>query len=384
MRGLSILLCLMLSGTAAIAQSTKILTAWNSMKHNYNDLEKAKEAIDAAAVHPKTQDRAKTWYLRGNCYHKLYQSTNAKFKNLDPNPLKEAYLSYVMAKNLDTKHIYDDIEFKLELIGTEIFNKGSAEFEKKKYRESLESFEMVMDIGALPWINQLDAGAVFYAAIAADQAGLYDKALSYYTRTIDLKIKGSDVYHYVAEVFMAKGDTVQAIQSYKDGIIDYPKDNGYLYIQLINHYLHQEELDKVAEYVEPAVEKYPKNATLWNVYGLAFEGNDQSKAITGFKEAIKQDSTLFDPCYNLGSLYYNQGVDANDVAMVIPLDNQAEYIAAINRRDEFFEMALPYYEKAVEIDSNSGDLLIALKEIYIRLQMPEKLADVTMLIEELR
>ncbi|MEA1878976.1 MAG: hypothetical protein U9N86_19195 [Bacteroidota bacterium] len=384
MRGLSILLCLMLSGTAAIAQNTKILTAWNSMKQNYNDLEKAKEAIDAAAIHPKTQDRAKTWYLRGNCYHKQYQSTNAKFKNLDPNPLKEAYLSYVMAKNLDTKHTYDDIEFKLALIGTEIFNKASAEFEQKKFRKALESFEMVMDIGALPWINKVDTGAVFYAAIAADQAGLYDKALSYYARTIDLKISGSDVYHYVAEVLMAKGDTVQAIKSYKDGIIDYPDDNGYLYIMLINHYLRREEPEKVAEYVEPAVKKYPKNASLWNVYGLAFEGTDQPKAVTGFINAIGQDSTFFEPFYNLGTLYYNQGVDANSVAMVIPLEKKAEYNSAITRRNEFFEMALPYYERAVDIDSNSGDLLIALKEIYIRLQMPEKLADVTMLIDELR
>jgi len=384
MKGLLLVIFLTMSGLISEAQTIKVLTAWNAMKHDYNDLEKAKEAIDAAVVHPKTQDKAKTWYYRGKCYYKLYQSKDVKLKNLSPNPLKEAYLSYVMARNLDTKHIYTDIEYKLSLIGAELFNKGSLEFEHKKFRESLESFEMVIDINALPWIDPVDSEAIFYAAIAADQAGLFDKALAYYNKAIDLKIKGSDVYHYIAEVYLAKGDTLQAIQSYKNGIIAFPDDNGYLYVKLLNYYLQQENHEKVAEYVEPAVEKYSKNAKLWNVYGLAFEATDQSKAIAGFMKAVELDSTFFEPLYNLGTLYYNQGVDANGVAMLIPLDKKEEYNAAIAKRNKFFEMALPYYEKAVEIQSISGELLIALKEIYIRLQMTDKLAEVSKLIEELR
>jgi len=354
------------------------------MKPKYNDLDKAMEAIDAAVGHPKTQDKAKTWYYRGICYYKLYQSSDARFKNLNSNPLKEAYISYVMAKNLDIKNKFPDLGYKLKLIGVEMFNRGSVEFEQKKFRESLESFEIALDISALPWINKVDTGAIFNAAMAADQAGLYDKALSYYNKSIKLKYKGSDVYHYVAVVYMAKGDTVHAIQTYNDGINAYPDDSGYLYIQLINYYLQQDQLDKVAEYVGPAVKKFPKNASLWNVYGTAFEDIDQPKAIEGYLKAIEQDSTFFDPYYNLGTLYYNYGVDANDVAMLIPLDKRDEYNAAIAKRDEFFKKALPYYERAVDIDNDSGDLLIALKEIYYRFQMSDKLAEVTKLIEELR
>ena len=219
MRGIFIVFVLMSFGTVTMAQSTKILTAWNSMKKDYTDLEKAKEAIDAAAIHPKTKKKVRTWYFRGKCYYMLYKSADVKLKSLDPNPLKEAYLSYAKANDLDKNDKYTDIDFKLGLICTEMYNKGSAEYKQKKYKESLESFETVLEISKLPCINQLDTAAVFHAAIAADQAGLYDKALHYYFRTIDLKYKGSDVYHYIAKIYMAKGDTAQAIQSYEDGII---------------------------------------------------------------------------------------------------------------------------------------------------------------------
>ncbi|MCK5822255.1 MAG: hypothetical protein KAH17_10215 [Bacteroidales bacterium] len=384
MRGLFVVFFLMLFGTVTVAQNAKVLAAWNSMKPKYNDLDKAMEAIDAAALHPKTSKVARTWYYRGKCYHKLHNTTVAKYKSLSPNPLKIAYKSYVIARNLDTMNNYPDIEFKLKLIGAELFNRGAANYHQKKFRESLEAFEMALTINALPFINQVDAEIVFYAAIAADQAGLYDKALSYYHRSIELKSHGSDVYHYVAKVFMAKGDTAHAIKSYEDGIIAFPDDNGYLYIQLINYYLQQEDIDKVVEYVEPAVEKNSENASLWNVYGTAFEDTDQEKASIGFINAIEQDSTFFEPYYNIGTLYYNQGVDAYDVAKVIPLDRIVEYNAAISKRDKFFALALPYYEKAVEIDSNSSDLLIALKEIYIRLKMQDQLTEVTELIEGLR
>ncbi len=384
MKGISVVICFLVFGMASEAQNLKVLTAWNSMKKDYIDLEKAKEAIDAAAVHANTRGKARTWYYRGMCYYKLYKSKDVKLKNLDPNPLKEAYISYVKAKDLDRRGKYSDTEYKLRLIRSEFFNKGSLEFQQKKYRESLQSFIHVMDICELPYINMIDSGAVFSAAIAADRAGLYEKALYYYNKSIKLKYKGCDVYHYVAKVYMAKGDTNKAIQVYNEGIDAYPSDNGYLYIQLVNYYLQQDNNDKVAEYSELAVERYPKNASLWNVYGMAFEDRDQQKSVTGFKNAMNFDSTFFEPYYNLGTYYYNQGVDANDVAMVIPLDKNDDYLATIAKRDNFFEMALPYYERAIEIDSNSSDLLIALKEIYIRLEMPEKIAGVTKLIEDLK
>jgi len=385
MKRITLALSLILAFSVSYGQSNKVVSAWNYMKPEYNELDKAKIAIDLAAQHPKTQGQAKTWYYRGMVYHKLFQTKEEKFKNLDPNPLKEAYLSFKKAKELDVKKRYEDkVIFKLKVTGTEFFNKGSQEYEQKKFKESLESFETVLELGSLPYINQVDTGAFFNAAIAADQAGMYDKALEYYKKSIELKYNGSDVYHYVAQVYEAKGDTLNAVKAYMDGIEAYPDNCVFLYIKLINYYLERHQLEQAAKYIKPAVEKDPENFSLWNVYGSAFENSDLEESIKGYSKAIEINPDYFDPYYNIGTIYFNQGVEANNKATSIPLDSTAVYDATIQKRDELFRKALPYYEKAHELDENFVGVLIALKEIYYRFKMNDKLADIKKKMDELK
>ena len=193
---------------------------------------------------------------------------------------------------------------------------------------------------------------------------------------------GSEVYHYAATVKLNTGDTLAAIKYYEDGIEAYPEDNAYLYIQLINHYLGNKELEKAAKYIGPALEKDSLNASLWSVYAQANEGKNEAEVIAGYSRAIELDSTLFDPYYSLGIMYFNHGVDANKEAMSIPLNEQEAYDAVLKKRDDYFNQALPYFEKANEIDQTNGELLTALKEIYYRFNMKEKLEVITKLIED--
>lgn len=389
MKRIAIAFTLILGFTLSYGQSNKVVSAWNYMKPEYNELDKAKEAIDEASQHPKTSTQAKTWYYRGMVYDKLYNTKDEKFKNLDPNPLKEAYLSYVKAKQYDDKDRYGkDILFKLTVVGTEFFNKGSMEYEQKKYKDALESFETVIAISQLPYINQTDTGAYFNAAIAADQAGEYEKALQYYYKALELNYggqsEGANTYHYIATVYGAMGDTAKMIDTYREGINKFTENNVFLYIQLINYYLGKGDLEEAASFIKPAVEKDAENFSLWNVYGLAHEDIDMDEAIKGYKKAIELNPEFFDPYYNLGTIYFNQGVEANNEAMNIPLNETEKYDSTIAKRDEFFKVAQPYYEKAHEIDPNYGDVLVALKEIYYRFQMNDKLEEVTKKIDELK
>ena len=59
MKRIAIVLTLLISFTLSYGQSNKVVSAWNYMKPEYNELDKAKEAIDEASQHPKTQSQAK-------------------------------------------------------------------------------------------------------------------------------------------------------------------------------------------------------------------------------------------------------------------------------------------------------------------------------------
>lgn len=395
MKKVIILLACMVGLGTAFGQSNKVQTAINLIKPEYNELDKAKLAIDEATVHPKSSAEAKTWYYRGLVYYKIYQAKEEKFKNLDPEPLKKAYESFVKAKELDVKSNRWEAEllFQLTRASADFFNKGSAEFEQKKFANSVESFETVMEIGKLPYINQLDTGSFYNAALAAQEAGsrdtvketankFYDKAIEYYTKSINLNYGGPDVFHYRAEVYLAKGDSASALKSYEEGIAKYPTKAGNLYISLINFYLSKKDLLTGFGYIEKALEMDSTNASLWEVYGNALEKRgDKPKAIEAFKKMIEINPKSFDGYYWVGLVYFNQGVEAQDKANAIPLSDDEGFKKAVAVADEYFHQALPYFEQGFTINREDPQLLLGLSQIYYRFKMNDKLAEVKALID---
>lgn len=402
MKKLIFLLACVFSLGAAFGQSNKVQTAINWIKPEYLELDKAKEAIDEATVHPKTSAEAKTWFTRGQVYYKLYQTKDDRYKNLDKNPLKEAYLAFAKAKELDvTKRYEDQLLFHLTQIRADFFNKGGAEYEAKKFAQSMESFETVIAIGKLPFINQLDTGSFYNTALAAEGAALQStnkdtiskynsKALDYYKKSIDLNWGGPDVFHYMATIHLKQGDSTQALKCYEEGIAKYPKQTANLYIALINFYLAKKDLSTGFGYMERALELDSSNASLWQVYGNALEKrNDRTKAIEAFKKMIVIDSTNFMGFYNVGSVYFNMGVEENDKANAVPFpyktaDDEKKYNEYLKSADDKFKLALPFFEKAYVIKKDDSDLLIGLKQIYYRFKETEKLAEIQKQIDKLK
>jgi tetratricopeptide (TPR) repeat protein len=395
MKKIIILLVCIVGLSAAFGQSNKVQTAINLIKPEYNELDKAKVAIDEATVHPKTSAEAKTWYYRGLVYYKIYQSKDDKFKNLDPDPLKQAYQAFVKAKELDatSKRWEAELLFQLTRASADYFNKGSAEFEQKKFAQSVESFETVMAIGKLPYINQLDTGSFYNAALAAQEAGSRDtvqesankhfnKAIDYYSKSIDLNYGGPEVFHYLAEVYLLKGDSASALKTYEAGIAKYPKKAGNLYISLINFYLAKKDLITGFGYIEKALEIDSTNASLWEVYGSALEKKgERAKAIEAFKKMIEINPGSFNGYYWLGLVYFNQGVGLQEKANAIPLSDDAGFKAAVAVADDYFKQALPFFEKGFEINQEDPELLVGLSQIYYRFKMNDKLAAIKKLID---
>jgi len=387
MKRLALAITFLIGVSLLYGQSNKVVSAWNYMKPQYNELDKAKKAIDEAAQHPKTSGDAKTWVYRGQVYQKLYHSKDEKFKNLDSNPLKQVYISYVKAYDLDVKKRYEkDIIFPLTVCSNDFFTKGSLEYEQKLYKESLESFETVIEIGQLPYINQLDTGAYFNAGLAADQAKEYDKAIAYYRRALELNYSGGgpDIFVFIGNIYKEIGDTTAALDNYKEGLVKFP-DNVNLYIELINYYLTKGNVTEAGGFIEKALEKDPTNASLWFVYGFGLDENGMhDDAIAPFKKALELKPDYFEANYGIARIYYNKGVEANNALQDIPLDDQTGYDAGVKARDGFFEQALPYFENSNQIKPMDADVLAALKEIYYRFKKNDKLDEIQKLIDQLK
>ena len=244
--------------------------------------------------------------------------------------------------------------------------------------------ETVISIGKLPFINLLDTGAIYNAALAADEAGLKDKALEYYKQSANYNYGGAEVYHYIASIQMQKGDTAAAMKSYEEGIAKYPNTSANLYIAVINVFLGKKDVQSAFTYVEKALEKDPTNVSLWQVYGGALQDKNREKAIEAYKKMIELEPANFVGYYSVGSVYFNMGVEANDKANSIPLSDEVGYKAAVTVADDLFKQALPFFEKAYEMKKDDSDLLTGLKQLYYRFKMNDKLAEVQKQIDSLK
>lgn len=122
----------------AYSQKSAVQTAFNYLR--YDDLDKAKEAIDGAATTESTIGYAKTWYYRGSIYHAIYESTKPEFAALKPGSLNEAKISYEKTLELDAKNEFkDDVMKRLEVVASQCLNSGVDNYKEGKYAEALKN-----------------------------------------------------------------------------------------------------------------------------------------------------------------------------------------------------------------------------------------------------
>ncbi len=355
--------------TVAMGQNSKVSKALNYSKPEYNQLDKAKQAIEEAVKHEKTKNSPKAWRARGVVYQTIAQTKDEKFKNLSNNPLQEALKSYEKAIKLDVKKKeYKKIKPQLTMCGILFINKGVECFNANKFSEAVENFESSLKIDGIVEPGKIDTMIIYNTGIAADRAKKYDKAIKYYKQTCDLGYEGSKVYGFLANVYKSKGDTVEYMNTLKTGIGKYPESVTIIF-ELINYYLNKGESENALEYIEKAIEKDPKNSTLYFAQGTVYDKKgDLENAKKAYEKAIEIKPDYFDAYYNLGALYFNKGVEIINEANTLPADKQKEYDEGIRKAYVELEKSLPYFEKAHEMNKEEPTTIKTLKEIYFKIR----------------
>jgi len=384
------------------AQPSKRTSALNYLK--YGELDKALEAINKAIEHPKTKEDPRTWWYRGQIYQAIHASKEKEYHNLDLDAADKSFDSYKKAllynfkdpqyHNLDIlNNPTDQIKFikllmerNTKYVDSEIFqdiimnrypslanilvNRGVQQYQKEKnYKKALNSFENSLFVSSMS--GKLDTPVVYYAALAAEKAKDYKKADSYFKMITksgygkDDKEKAS-MYYLYSKVFLAQNDTIKYIKTLKKGIEKYPKGNAALIVELVNHYLGSNQQNKAFDYLKVAIKSDPKNPNYQYAIGSIYDNNlkQPDSAIIAYKKAIELKADYFDANYNLGALYYNQGVElvqkANDT------DDNTKYQKLKKQADEKFKEAIPYLEKAHELNKKDIPTMQSLKLLYYR------------------
>ncbi|MDQ3046893.1 MAG: tetratricopeptide repeat protein [Bacteroidota bacterium] len=407
MKKTAILLLAVLPAFAGFSQQAKLV---NSIKY-YKDfseskdkesISRAKENVDLASEHPDTKDKAKTQNIKGHIYVAIFENnlrtqiekdpsiTDPKkkeavgYQNTGTAELEIAYQAYMKAKSLDDKSIYTaEITDGINRISVFYNNKASYDYNNKKYAESMASFEKAYEIG-----GSKDTNLLYNMALTAERSENYEKAKQFYAKMIEGKQGKGNTYASLVNVYLMSKDTAGGMDYLKKGRAAYPNDINML-ITETNFFLKSNRSEEAMKNLTLAIQAKPADANLYLVRGNMYDnmanpkdnaGKDLEKpkdyeeklklAEADYKKAIELKPDYFDALYNLGVLYNNHGVAIAKVADKIT-DN-AKYAAENEKASAEFSKAMPVLEKAHQINPKDKGAMIALKQIYARLQMMDK------------
>jgi tetratricopeptide (TPR) repeat protein len=356
----------------AMPQKGKVTSALGYI--DQGNLDKAKEAIDQALLDEGTMNWPNTYFAKGKLCQATYKSDNPKFKAFYTDPLGESFTAYEKAMELDpkggvkkkiiTNMIYTDL-------ANDFFNQGSVQFEAKDFAGALKSFEKQINIAeGDKYIGAIDTGMYYNAGLAAINSGNNKEAIKYFEKCAEMKYLGITPYYQIYESYLGLGDTIQA-ESVLKGLPDKFPGDKTITLQLIDLYIKSNKPDEAQKYIKVAKEADPTNSTLYFAAGIMYLNQSRyDEAIEELTKSIELNPDVYDAQYGLGAAYINKASDmfvkANEIMDV------KKYSAAIDEANAVYAKALPYMEKANEINPEDVYAMRSLQELYYRLKQTDK------------
>lgn len=342
-------------------------------------LDLAKASTDKAILNDKTKDLAELWAYRAIIYSSVTVTDTVNKANAE-SAFKIALESIAKAKALDTKKeqgkLIENADRNLSIM---MQNKGVAAFKKSDFKEAFSSFKFIADVMPKDTLFNM------YTAIAATNAKLYDEAIKYYAITIDINPTNPALYQELAKSYLSKVDTANALKTIEAGRIKHPDFMG-LILDELNLYLAKGQVSKQIGKIENAVAKDPKNKTLLFVAGISYSANNQvDKAEAAYKKALEIDPIYSDAIYNLAVIYINKGNDFIIAANKLPNNkaSDAKYTELKGKFTKELSNAMPLLEKAKELNPKDLSVLTTLREVYVKLGLLTKAAEVKKAIDQL-
>ncbi len=438
MKRFTVLMIAMLISGLAFAQPVKLNSAIEELA-DYR-LKAAKDNIEEAMEHEKTKNDPKTWYYAGKIYMTIYivstmddaievgmsremvrrvmgepeknrrhwmqyepemkinfdekdnvesfsKPADGAYENLMEEPLVEAYQAFQKSISLDEdKEFTAGVTLELNRMSSLTYNAAVQAYNAKEFEEAITYFMKTVDLKKT--FGEVDTNSIYNAALSATNAKMYDKALELYQELIKHEFANPAIYTAASQIYMFEEDTANAIDVLLLGRKRYPGDYNVI-INLTNIYLAEGDVEKSTDLLNLALEKQPDNEQLYYNVGVVYDEaakdtllSDEKRdellqlAVKNYESAIELKEDYFDAYYNLGALYFNNGVQILLQANELPLSETEKYDQLKEKANDQFQKALPYLERAYELKPDDRNTLLALKELYTRTKQYDKLKEI--------
>jgi len=386
-----LLSALLLIGGSSFAQKKNVAKARSKILADPQDTRGAKDAILLAIKDSTTKNDATTWFVSGDVFKAVYEEqqkiewTQKKGdKALMANSIESALRAYLVADSLDkvpnakgkiAPKYHAKIVDKVKTLQRGFTEGGSYYYELKDYKNALKFFDTYLNYQNMPQMEGLGLEKdtlipliTYYCGLCATQAEMPAVAVKYYEKVKD-NMDSKWIYARLCDDYSQLKDTANMIRMFKAGAQKFPEESYYVR-SLINYYINQSKMDEALSWINAAIDLEPKGAVLWNVKGRILETKNLEESKACYQKSIDLDPTFAEALGNLGRIYYNKAVEELDRINAIRDDKKYKIEKA--KLKSTFEVPLPYFEKAYQLNPDERDYVIALRGIYYNLGMDAK------------
>ncbi len=239
------------------------------------------------------------------------------------------------------------------------------------YRQPLfESEVSSIDTTSYPRIS-------YYAATSAYKLHSAPKLFAVAESALCDTLYSATVQEYMAESYLAAGDTLQWVETLKDGVFRYP-GSAYFFAHLVDYYSATERYAEALDFSSSMLEM---DSTAFHLYakGLILyymQQYDECKELCS--KALQCDSLYADAYFTLGSCWCNQ---ADEMRKTLTRKTTAKQLKEDRARTkEYYEQARIYMEKYRTLRPDEKKWAPVLYDIYLNLNMGKEFEEIDAII----
>lgn len=385
---------ILLTGAAAVAQGSQTSTAIIRMRSN--DVAKAKEYIDEAYEiamakinnneEIKEKDHSKFWYTRADIYFKISISENPEIAGLSDNATEVSlealdYLWKYDVKDRYTKDGRNLYRYNVQQVTQKAFDAIDAE----QWNVAMVNFEKTYELKQSQYYaggGEIDTTSLYNAALMAQRAKDYNAGIRYNKMLTNYEYGEAEPFIFISYYFKQLENIDSARYYVNQGLEKYPSNKDLL-IEKANFFINDEDYEGALGVLEDAIAADPDNAILYNVYGtILLQLSKFEEAEKPLLKATELDPELADAWYSLGTIQVERANAYVEKLNAKGLTN-AEYEKLKKEQKGFYEAALPYFEKSLELNPEDLYTVSALKKVYYQLEMSDKMKEMMELEKQL-
>ena len=368
-KGLLTLVLLVIT-TLTFAQSHNVVNASIALRNE--EFVDAKKYIDEAYITESTANDAKMWNYRSQIYLKIA----LKEAKLDADAVFKATEAHLKCLQTDKKGriivrkwtAKEDVLAGTIQCGYKLFNDAIEEYNAGNYKSSLKHYDAIFKIIPIDTEDQLKRGNItretilYNSFFASNKMKDNSKSKELLQKLIDINFNEPAIFVHMSSILIEEGETDKALEYLALGRESFEEDQGLINTE-INLYIQLGRTSELIGKLGEAIALDEENELLYFNRGTIYDQEgDIVNAEKDYLTALELNPSAFGANYNLGALYFNQGVATKNKANATS-DNSL-YSKLNKEADAVFAKALPYLEAAHIINAEDKNTLLSLKQLY--------------------